>query len=116
MTLRVTGTRSGYATVAVDSESTGRVALAGGPTVMGVAAVGEDLTADTGLWTEGTSFSYEWLANGRLVAASSSENGYRPSAADAGKRIIVRVTGTLDGYATVTRTSPATGKVAGATG
>ena len=53
MTLRVTGTRSGYATVAVDSESAGRVALAGGPTVMGVAAVGEDLTADTGLWTEG---------------------------------------------------------------
>lgn len=116
VTLRVTGTRSGYATVAVDSESTGRVALAGGPTVMGVAAVGEDLTADTGLWTEGTSFSYEWLANGRLVAASSSGNGYRPSAADAGKRIIVRVTGTLDGYATVTRTSPATGRVAGATG
>ncbi len=116
VTLRITGTRSGYATVTADSEPAARVALAGGPTVIGVAAVGEDLTADTGLWTEGTGFTYEWLANGRLVAASSSGNGYRLSAADAGKRITVRVTGALDGYATVTRTSPATAKVAGATG
>ena len=113
VTVRLTGTRRGYQTVVSDSEGGGRVALAGTPTATGLATVGETLTADAGLWTDGTSFAYEWFANGRLVAASSGETDYTPSAADAGKRLTVRVTGTLDGYATVSRTSPATDKVTG---
>ncbi len=114
VTLRLTGKRKGYTTVVSDSEAVGLVALAGTPTATGSAAVGGTLTADPGLWTEGTSFTYEWLANGRVVAESSDKSGYTPSEADAGKRITVRVTGTLDGYATITRTSPATAKVAAA--
>lgn len=114
VTLRLTGKRKGYTTVVSDSEAVGRVALAGTPTATGVAAVGETLTADTGLWTEGTSFSYEWLANGHTVATGSGESDYAPSGADAGKRITVRVTGSLDGYATITRTSRSTERVVAA--
>lgn len=116
VTVRLTGTRKGYTTVVSDSDPVGLVALAGTPEATGPAVVGETLTAETGVWTDGTSFTFEWLANGRQVAAPSGDAEYSPAEADAGKRITVRVTGSLDGYATVTRTSAATGKVAGATG
>ena len=43
------------------------------PQVMGKAIVGETLTATDGVWSEGGTFSYQWLANGQVVAGATAK-------------------------------------------
>jgi hypothetical protein len=81
------------------------------PTITGTAAVTKVLTAKPGIWTTGTAFSYRWFADGVMIANAKSST-LRLSAAQLGKAITVRVTGSKAGYATATRTSPATARVA----
>ena len=74
------------------------------PRVTGSAKVGKKLTAVAGSWTKGTRLSYQWLNNGKAIRGAEKST-YVVARADRGDRISVRVTGTLSGYETETRTS-----------
>ena len=80
------------------------------PTITGSVKVGSGLTARPGAWTSGTSLHDQWYANGKAITGATHTT-LGLSAAYYGKVIAVRVTGSKSGYATVARTSRATGKV-----
>lgn len=83
---------------------------AGTPKVTGTARVGAALTAAPGTWTQGATLRYQWLAGGQPVAGATARTlTLKP--AQVGKKISVRVTGSLTGYTTVVRTSAATAAV-----
>jgi hypothetical protein len=111
----VTGNNDLYESATVTAPQTAAVAAGtlktATPQVHGTPRVGKKLTAVTGTWTWGTTFSYRWLADGKTVAGATSRTLQVPSKL-AGKRIAVRVTGRHAGYVTVTRTSALTGRVA----
>jgi len=74
--------------------------------------VGKKLTADPGAWGPGeVALSYQWYRAGAKIAKATSST-YKLVAADRGKKITVKVTGTKPGYTTVSKTSVATKKVA----
>lgn len=82
------------------------------PTVMGTAKVGSTLTAKHGIWGPSpVVFQYQWYRSGVAVIGATSAN-YRLTAADAGKTLTVKVTGSKAGYTTVSRTSAATAAAA----
>jgi hypothetical protein len=82
--------------------------------VTGTVKVGSVLAARPGVWTTGTVFTYQWYRSGVPVSGAVSAS-YRPAAADAGKRMSVRVTGTKPGYRPAAMTSTATAPVAAGT-
>ena len=108
--LRVTGSQTGYATMAALSGTSPKVIAAGTATIAGTAKVGSKLSAGHGTWTAGTTFTYQWLANCAAIAGATGST-FMPAAAQRGKALTVQVTGHLAGYATVTRTSAATAAV-----
>ena len=114
ITVKVTGRFDFYPTDYPDlsrtSAATGKVAVAGSPTISGTLAVGSTVKAKTGVWTKKTKFSYQWLRDGAAIS-KATKSSYKLTSADAGKLITVRVTGKLSGYATVAKTSVATVKV-----
>ena len=110
ISVRVTGRRSGYATVAVTSAQTTRVLQVATPTVKGIREVGRLLRVEPGAWSPGTSFSYRWYANGRLIANTRSPYLWASSSLR-GTRITVSVTGRRSGFASATRTSRPAGPI-----
>lgn len=96
------------------SASTLRVAVAPVPTISGTAKVGRKLTAVTGTWVSGTTFTYRWLANGKPIP-SATKSAFTVGAAQRGAKISVIVTGRKSGYPTVAKTSTATAKAAAGT-
>ena len=115
ISVRVTGSLAGYTTVAKTSALTALVATgvlrAPTPTISGTPRVGLTLTAVRGSWTTGTSLRQQWLRNGVAITGATATT-YRLTAADRGKRISVRVTGSQSGYTTVAKTSALTALVA----
>ncbi|WP_427007067.1 hypothetical protein [Pseudarthrobacter sp. H2] len=98
-----------------DTEPTASVGdgtLAGStPAVSGGPTVGQTLSVETGTWTEGTTFAYQWLADGApVVGAAGPILVLGPD--HAGKSITARVTGSKPGYTPESRTSEPTAKVA----
>lgn len=81
------------------------------PTIPGTARVGATLTAKTGTWTKGAKLTYQWLANGAAITGATAST-FTPVAAQQGKKLSVRVTGTLAGYTSVSKTSKPTAAVA----
>ncbi|SFR68740.1 Carboxypeptidase regulatory-like domain-containing protein [Agromyces sp. CF514] len=110
VTVRVTGALSGYPTTARSSAPGLKATTAGTPTITGTAATGSLLTAKPGGWTHGTSFTYQWYADGTAIAGATAATIMLTDGL-AGKAITVRVTGTAAGYVTVSKTSTATPKV-----
>ncbi|QJW35326.1 cell wall-binding repeat-containing protein [Cellulosimicrobium protaetiae] len=80
------------------------------PTIAGSVVVGSTLTARPGSWTAGTSFSYQWLANGAAISGATAST-LTLTAGQHGKRISVRVTGARSGYVSASATSSATAAV-----
>lgn len=113
ITVAVTGSKAGYASA---SASVNTAAIAAGtlispaPMVTGTSRVGYVLTAKPGTWTAGTALSYQWYRSGVAIVGARSAT-YTLSAADLGKRMTVRVTGSQTGYASATRGSVATAAV-----
>ena len=106
----VTGRLSGYATVTETSQFTSRVALAPPPTISGTKQVGYRLAANHGTWTAGTTFTYQWYANGRAITGATSA-AFTLKAAQRGNTVTVKVTGRKSGYATISRMSAKTATI-----
>ncbi len=111
MSVRITGTKAGHASATSTSTATARVMTAGTPAVSGTPVYGSTLTTRTGTWTASTRLAYAWLADG-VVLKGATTSTLKLGASTRGKRIAVRVTGSRSGYATVSRTSSATARVA----
>lgn len=112
ISVKVTGKKTGYQAVSEASAATAKVAKAAKPRGKGTAKVGKTLKVTRGTWTKGTKFSYQWLSNGAKIAGAT-RSSLKLTNAHKGKKITVQVTGKKAGYATVTKTSKATKKVAG---
>ncbi|MEB4614502.1 excalibur calcium-binding domain-containing protein, partial [Leucobacter sp. M11] len=108
LTVRVTGTKSGYVTAsAISAQKTVLRTLAGAtPKLSGTARSGQTLKAAVGTWTAGTTLKTQWLRNGAPIAGATGAS-YRLTNADSGTRVSVRVTGSRSGYATATKQSAA---------
>lgn len=81
------------------------------PTISGALASGSTVTAKPGAWTAGTTFSYQWYANGRAVTGATAAT-FTIGTAQRGAALSVKVTGKKAGYLTASRTSGTTAKVA----
>ena len=81
------------------------------PKISGTVKVGKKLSVVRGTWTSGTSFSYQWYANGKAIKGKKSST-LTLGTSQRGKKITVKVTGKKSGYTTVAKTSKATKKVA----
>jgi len=117
ITVRVTGSKTGYTSVPQTSANSaavaeGTIAASPVPTITGsaTARVGTALTGAAGTWTNGTTLSYKWFADN--VQLASTTTSFTPTTAELGKLITFSVTGVRAGYATVTRTSLETPAVA----
>ncbi|MGV8909395.1 MAG: peptidoglycan-binding protein [Propionicimonas sp.] len=109
LTVVVTGTRPGFETVTKASEATGAVAAATltakNPKISGTRKVGKTLTAVPGTWSpSGVTLTYGWYRGSAKVAGATKVT-YKLVKADKGKKISVRVRGTLAGYRTVEKAS-----------
>ncbi len=114
LTVRVTGSRSGYLAITKGSKSTKTVPLAtmsaATPKIVGTAKIGQTLSVVKGTWTAGASLSVRWYRSGKTIDGATGDS-YLLQAADKGKTITVKVTGTLASYQTTSKTSKATSKV-----
>jgi hypothetical protein len=74
--------------------------------------VGQVLTANPGTWRPApVTLSYQWYRGSTAIAGETTQT-YKVQPADVGKKLKVTVTGSRDDYATVSRTSAPTKKVA----
>ncbi|MCW2768857.1 MAG: hypothetical protein JWR27_290 [Aeromicrobium sp.] len=115
LTVKVTGTKAGYAAVTTESAAStvakGTLATRT-PTISGTAKVGKTLTATAGTWTSGTALTYRWYVGSKAITQSSTSRTYKIAAAYKGKKLTVEVTGAKAGYTTVTKTSSASKAIA----
>jgi hypothetical protein len=117
LTVTVTATLAGYTTASVTSVPTiaigaGQFLRAPVPTITGTTQVGSTLTAVTGTWTAGASFTYVWKRGGSNTTLSTNAR-YTAVSADMGKTLTVTVTATRSGFTTASRTSLRTSSVSG---
>ncbi|TDP91000.1 hypothetical protein EDF62_2657 [Leucobacter luti] len=112
LSVKVTGSKSGYQTVSQTSgaKTVPLVLSAAKPKVSGRALVGTQLTVSRGSWTAGTSFRYQWYRNG-VALPGKTGSSYRVTSADLGSFFAVKVTGTKSGYSSESRTSATTAVV-----
>lgn len=116
LVVRVTATKAGY-TALVRTSAAHRVAAGtltrGTPRITGLVRgaprVGHLLRLRVGAWTAGARLTYRWLRNGTPIAGATRAR-YRPTRADLGRRLGVRITGAKAGYRTA-RTTAVAGKV-----
>lgn len=82
------------------------------PAIRGAAKVGSTLTAAPGSWGPGqVTLAYQWYRS-HVAIVGATGAAYTPVAADLGRTLTVKVTGSRTGYGSVSRTSPGAAKVA----
>ncbi|MDJ1114446.1 peptidoglycan DD-metalloendopeptidase family protein [Microbacterium dauci] len=75
------------------------------PTVSGSGLVGQTLTANAGSWSPApVTLQYQWYRNGEPISKATART-YTPTTADAGRKVLVMVTGTKRGYTPAVRAS-----------
>ena len=116
LSVKVTGKKATYKSVTTTSKATKKVACPSfsatpTPTISGTATVGSKLTAKAGTWKPTATLAYQWMRDGKKISGATKST-YTLVPADRGKAISVKVTGSRAGYASVTKTSKATAKVA----
>lgn len=108
ISVTVTVTRAGYATVATTSAPTHPAGVfwrRSSPVVHGVSRVGRVLTAQVSGWTPTpTTVSYQWYVNGRPIRGATGAR-YRVRAADQGRKLTVRAVAHRNGYLPLRRGS-----------
>jgi murein DD-endopeptidase MepM/ murein hydrolase activator NlpD len=108
ISVRVTGSKSGYRTVTRTSATVDAkwgFTSSPTPTVSGSVAAGRTLTATVGTWAPTPKLAYQWRVDGEDVSGATASTWRVPEWA-AGRSVTVSVTATRSGYLTVTRTSP----------
>lgn len=110
ITVKVTGKKTAYTTKTKTSPSLGVLKTAT-PKITGTAKVGSTLTVSRGTWTTGTTFTYQWYADG-IAIPGATEPTLLLTEAEGGVPITVKVKGVKTGWTTVTKTSAATKPVA----
>lgn len=121
LTVQVTGSKEGYVPVTMTSDPTAKV-IAGKLTSTPVPAIsdttpmgGQKLTLNTGVWGPApVDLAYQWFRGSSAIAGATGA-AYTVQAGDVGSTLAVRVTGSKNGYTSVSKTSPATGVVKVAT-
>lgn len=114
ITVAVTSSKAGYLPVTRVSTATppitGGTLISGVPTVEGSAVVGATLSVHRGTWTPGTTFAFQWFADG---VALPGETGLQfvLASAHVGARISVELTGSRAGFVAVTKASAETDTV-----
>jgi hypothetical protein len=111
VSVRVTGSLTGYTTATATSAqatvSAGRLGV-GNTIITGVPRVSSLLTVKPGSWSPaGVVFKYQWLRDGVAISGATG-SVYTPVKADLGRKISVRVSGSLAGYTAASTTSPQT--------
>lgn len=111
ITVSVTASKSGYVTTSTTSAAKKiptpkKFATVPTPRISGTTAVGRTLTVITGTWSPRATLTYQWKRNGVAIPGATTSR-YVLTAADAGKKITVTVTGTRVGYAVTAKTSAA---------
>jgi hypothetical protein len=108
ISVRVTGSKAGYIDATMTSAAVviklSKLSKTPTPTVTGTTKAGKSLSARAGTWDSGVKLSYQWLRNGVAIKGATKAT-YKLAAADKGKKISVKVTGTKPGYVTVVKTS-----------
>lgn len=84
--------------------ATGSFEVAPVPTILGNPQVGGTLTASPGAWKPSAKFTYSWRVNDVVVAGARSST-FIPRDVDAGKRVVVVVTGSSTGFTSLSRSS-----------
>lgn len=110
ISVRVTGRKSGYATIARSSANSPRIALTAVPTISGTLMVGSTIAAKPNTWTTGTTFTYQWFANGVAISGATGST-FKPGKTYSGKTLTVRVVGSKSGYQAIARSSAVTSGV-----
>ena len=115
LTVIATGSKAGFANMAKTSAATAAVVKGSlvGPTpkITGTAKVGSTLTANLGTWSPSTiSPRYQWYRSGAAIIGATAVT-YKPTSADVGKALTVKVTAYKTGYTTAVKTSAATAAV-----
>ncbi len=83
------------------------VIVAGAPKITGEAKVGSTLSVEAGSWEPNdVTLVYQWKRNGAAIAGAT-DSSYKLVTADAGKSIVVTVTGSKAGFAPVSTSSNA---------
>lgn len=111
VTVSVTGSKQGYSSATATSAGKAIPLLTltstPVPKLIGTAAVGNTLTVDTGSWApRPVALTYQWKRNGVPIAGATGAT-YVVAAADRGAGLTVSVTGSKQGYTSVTKTSAA---------
>jgi 5-hydroxyisourate hydrolase-like protein (transthyretin family) len=116
ITVAVTGKKPGYKRLTETSLKSKAVAegtlRAVAPKITGTMKLGDDLAAETGTWTKGTKFTYQWYANNEAINTATTPT-LTLAAAEEGKTILLKVTGKLAGYKSTSKTTSTTKRVAG---
>ena len=110
ITVSVTGSATGYNSATKTSAGSliapGSLTLTPKPTFTGGPAVGNTLTAVPGTWDAGVTLGYQWYLNGAPISGATSST-FTLVQADLNGSIVVKVTGSLAGYTSVTKASSA---------
>ena len=112
LSVRVIGSKTGYITAGRPSAQTAAVignTLAGPtPKISGTARVGQTLTAIPGTWSPApVTLRYQWFRAGTAITGATAVT-YKPTTADVGSQLYVRVIGSKAGYVTLGRPSAKT--------
>jgi hypothetical protein len=112
ITVRATGSKDGYLSLARSSPPTSTIApgtLNGpAPTLSGTVKVGYTLTANPGTWAPApVQLTYQWFRGSSPVAGATSAT-YTLTGADSGASIAVHVSGSKNGYLLLTKASSPT--------
>jgi hypothetical protein len=109
ITVKVTATLEGFTSRSRVSKPTATVKRAvmewSVPQIGGVAEITQQLCADPGFWTEGTTFKYQWYLNGSKISGKTKQCVTITSRSWKNKQLTVVVTGSLAGYNTVSKRS-----------
>jgi purple acid phosphatase-like protein/calcineurin-like phosphoesterase family protein len=98
--VKVTGELEGFQATSATSAGiivAGRKLQPSAVTVSGTFQVGGTVTAAASAWTPPADLTYQWLRDGAPIGGATAPS-YSPVAADAGRLLQVKVTGTAAGY------------------
>lgn len=116
VSVSVTGRKSDYTDLTYTSVTvavrTTTLSLTPNPTVLGAGQVGQQLTASTGTWDTGVTFTYQWQKNGVNISGATTAT-YTPAISDVGVLISVTITGSKSQFTSVTKSSEAITILAG---